>query len=75
MSQRIASNRPGKGTTGRRKDESAGEIAASLRQQATELWGPHRASEIRDVIEEMANAIWRIQRGPPPAEEEPGFYL
>jgi hypothetical protein len=51
------------------------EIVASLERRAVDLWGRARAEAIRPIIEQTAGHIWRISQDPPPADEEPGFYL
>ena len=51
------------------------EIVASLKRRATELWGPERAEAIEATIERTAGHIWQVSQDPPPADEEPGFYL
>ena len=56
-------------------DQAVAEIAASLTRRATELWGPDRVSALQDVIEQMALAIRQMESDPPPANEEPAFYL
>ena len=50
-------------------------IASSLTDRAVSLWGPERAEELRDLIKETAQRVWLISQDPPPADEEPGFYL
>ena len=51
------------------------EVVASLKRRATELWGPERAEAIEATIEQTAGHIWQVSQDPPPADEEPGFYL
>ena len=50
-------------------------IADSLADRALALWGPERVEELRDLIQETAQRVWLISQDPPPAQEEPGFYL
>ena len=51
------------------------EIVESLKHRATELWGAERVQAIEAVIEQTAEHVWAISQDPPPADEEPGFYL
>ena len=50
-------------------------IAGTLSDRAVALWGSERAEELRDLIQETAQRVWLISQDPPPADEEPGFYL
>ena len=50
-------------------------ISGSLTDQARALWGPERTVQLRDLIQETARRVWLISQDPPPADEEPGFYL
>ena len=50
-------------------------IAGSLTDRAVALWGPERAEELQNLIQETAQRVWLISQDPPPANEEPGFYL
>ncbi len=51
------------------------EIASSLKARAETLWGPGRASEIQELMEQTAENVWQISLHPPEDEEEPGFYF
>ena len=59
----------------RSKSPSKEELIRSLERRATELWGPNRAEELRSTIEQTATNMVRVANDPPPADEEPGFYL
>ena len=51
------------------------EIASSLKARAEELWGPSRASELQELLDQTAENVWQISRHPPDDDEEPGFYF
>ena len=57
------------------KSPSKEQLIRSLQQRATELWGPKRAEALRSTIEQTATNLLRVAGDPPPADEEPGFYL
>ena len=56
-------------------DDAVEEIASSLTRRAVELWGAERAEALTEAIDETARNIWLISQDPPPADEEPAFYL
>ena len=58
-----------------RPDDDVARIAASLKRNAMDLWGPERAEALQPTIEETAQRVWRISQDPLPADEEPGFYF
>ena len=51
------------------------DIARSLTRRATELWGLERADELRGLIDQTADHVWRLAENLPADEEEPGFYF
>ena len=51
------------------------EIASSLEARAEELWGPQRATELQELLEQTAEHVWKISQDLPNDEEEPGFYF
>ncbi|MBM3934180.1 MAG: hypothetical protein FJ319_07750 [SAR202 cluster bacterium] len=46
-------------------------VASRLTRAATDLYGPHRALEIRPVLDDMALALWRVHADLPPSTAEP----
>lgn len=50
-------------------------IIGSLKDQASGLWGPQRATELRLAIESTAANIAILRKDLPSLAEEPGFYL
>ena len=54
---------------------SKDEIAKSLRERASDLWGQERADDLQSLIQQTAGHIWQLSQDLPPTEEEPGFYL
>ncbi len=57
------------------RSPSKEQLIRSLQQRATELWGTKRAETLRSTIEQTATNLVRVADDPPPADEEPGFYL
>ena len=53
---------------------SVEEIAETLRQRATDLWGAERAEALKAVIEETAGYVRRLAEDAPPVDEVPGTY-
>ena len=50
-------------------------IARELASKAAALWGPHRAEQLRTVLEGTADHLWTIAQNLPDEEQEPGFFL
>ena len=61
--------------SGDQKLGSEKEIADSLFDRATQLWGQERAGELTAVIEQAANNIWHLSQNLPEEDEQPGFYF
>ena len=51
------------------------DIATSLRERASQLWGHERAEALHSTIDQTARRIWQISKDLPSPDEEPGFYL
>ncbi len=52
-------------------EKAVAALAARLTRTATDLWGPHRALDIRPSIDEMARAVWRLQTDLAPEGSQP----